>query len=185
MGDWTNDHIQLINVITTHKFGSGHRDFECPVLHLPNCAANPADRIPLSLIRAVKKHLVHHGLYNEQNHQASKLKSIFHQMYLYARWIYIYISPRWTSSQDLYQDPLLNLSHDVITIWISLQISLGISSTTLKFPITSSTIEFPSSSELFSLLLQQRTAVLDEPQRCNNQFLFLIPSLQMAPNVGL
>ena len=86
MGDWTNDHIQLINVITTHKFGSGHRDFECPVLHLPNCAANPADRIPLSLIRAVKKHLVHHGLYNEQNHQASKLKSIFHQMYLYARW---------------------------------------------------------------------------------------------------
>ena len=87
MGDWTNDHIQFINVITTHMFGSGHRDFECPVLHLPNCAANPADRIPLSLIRAVKKHLVHHGLYNEQNHQASKLKSIFHQMYLYARWI--------------------------------------------------------------------------------------------------
>ena len=97
MGDWTNDHIQLINVITTHMFGSGHRDFECPVLHLPNCAANPADRIPLSLIRAVKKHLVHHGLYNEQNHQASKLKSIFHQMYLYARWIYTYIYLRISS----------------------------------------------------------------------------------------
>ena len=99
-------------------FGSGHRDFECPVLHLPNCAANPADRIPLSLIRAVKKHLVHHGLYNEQNHQASKLKSIFHQMYLYARWIYIYISPRWTSSQDL--------SQDLIFISICIQIPIRI-----------------------------------------------------------
>ena len=137
MGDWTNDHIQFINVITTHMFGSGHRDFECPVLHLPNCAANPADRIPLSLIRAVKKHLVHHGLYNEQNHQASKLKSIFHQMYLYARWICIYISPRWTSSQDLYLDIYISLR------WIStpsqdLHLYLRISSSSLPVSLSRS-----------------------------------------------
>ena len=113
MGDWTNDHIQFINVITAHMFGSGHRDFECPVLHLPNCAANPADRIPLSLIRAVKKHLVHHGLYNEQSHQASNLKGIFHQMYLYPRWILTSLSGG------------SHLSQDLITTCISLSLDLS------------------------------------------------------------